>query len=175
MNLIPIGYFSKTHGLKGHLILKITTQINTSKLKVFFIKTNGSQAPYFIEEMTEFKEDYLVKLETIDNVDLAVKLKNSEVSVEEKFIVEEIDFEFLGFTLVDKQNGEVGVVTEFIDTPGNPLLKIDRRDLGDKRDLMNSRDREILIPFNVDFIVRVLKDKKQLIYNIPEGLLEIYL
>ena len=84
MNLIPIGYFSKTHGLKGHLVLKVTSQINTINLKAFFIETNGSQAPYFIEEITKFKEDYLVKLETVDNVDLASKLKNSEVCVEEK-------------------------------------------------------------------------------------------
>ena len=178
MNLIPIGYFSKTHGLKGHIVLKISTPINIAKLKTLFIETNGSQAPYFIEEMSKFKEDYIVKLETIDNVDLAAKLKNSEVCVEEKFIVEEIDFEFLGFTLVDKQKGEVGVIAELIDTPGNPLLRIERRDirdLRDKRDGRDSGDKEILIPFNIDFIVKVIKDKKQLIYNIPDGLLEIYL
>lgn len=163
MKLTPIGYFSKTHGLKGHLVLKTTSDFKTNNLQAVFIDLNGSQAPYFIEEMTNFNDGFLVKLETINTVELAAKLKNSEVCIEDKFIIEETDFEFLDFVLMDKLKGEVGVIKELIDTPGNPLIRIEKD------------GKEILLPFNADFIEKAVKAKKQLFYNAPEGLIDLYL
>jgi len=162
MSLTPIGYFSKPHGLKGHLVLFTELDFDES-MNVVFIDSKGSQAPYFIEEMTEFNKGFLVKLEGINDVNAAGLLKNKEVLADDKFVIEEDEFEFTGYTLIDQQKGEIGVIEGLEGSDGNPLLNIVKN------------GKEILLPFAGDLIVKVLKGKKQLFYNAPEGLIDMYL
>ena len=76
MNTEEIGYISKTHGLKGHVILRLNEYININEeaIKSIFIEINGSQVPYFIEEFRPNNTGYIIKLETIDTVDTSKKL-----------------------------------------------------------------------------------------------------
>ena len=70
MKLKPIGYFSKPHGLKGHLILFTSLDFDEN-MNVVFIESKGSQAPYFIEDMTEFNKGFLVNyLNNVKNINL---------------------------------------------------------------------------------------------------------
>ncbi len=163
MQFKEIGYFSKTHGLKGHLLLFTSVDLEIEQIKAVFIEIGGSQAPYFVEEIKPFTNGFLVKLESVNSVEEANKLKNKTIFADKKLVYEEEEFEFLNFTLFDLEKGEIGLIEEFIDTPGNPILKIMKG------------DKEILLPFSEDFIEAVKKKEKQLIYRAPEGLLEIYL
>lgn len=162
MNLKPIGYFSKPHGLKGHLILFTSLDFDES-MNVVFIESKGSQAPYFIEEMTEFNKGFLVKLEGVNDVNAASALKNKEVLVDEKYIIKEDEFEFAGFVLIDKIKGEVGEIKGIEGGDANPLL------------IVEVKGKEVLLPFTEELITKVHKAKKQLHYNAPEGLIDLYL
>lgn len=162
MNLKPIGYFSKPHGLKGHLILFTSLDFDES-MNVVFIESKGSQAPYFIEEMTEFNKGFLVKLEGVNDVNAASALKNKEVLADEKYIIKEDEFEFAGFVLIDKIKGEVGEIKGIEGGEANPLL------------IVEVKGKEVLLPFTEELITKVHKAKKQLHYNAPEGLIDLYL
>lgn len=162
MKLQTIGYFSKPHGLKGHLVLFTDLDFDVD-MNVVFIENKGSQAPYFIEEMTEFNKGFLVKLEGINDVNAAAVLKNKEVLADKKFIIEEDEFEFLNFVLIDKSKGEVGVITGIEGSETNPLI------------VVNVNGKEILLPFAEDLITKIVKTKKQVFYNAPEGLIDMYL
>lgn len=162
MKLKPIGYFSKAHGLKGHLIL-FTNFAFKKKPGAVFIEQAGSQAPYFVQEFKAFNKGFLLKLETIDDVNSANALKNKEVLAEEKYLEKTDDFEFTDFTLIDELKGEVGQITGLEENAANPLLVI------------NAGGKEILLPFNEDLITKVVKTKKQLFYKAPEGLIDLYL
>lgn len=162
MKLKPIGYFSKPHGLKGHLIL-FTELDFKKKPNAIFIEQGGSQAPYFVEEFKEFNKGFLVKLETINDVNAATILKNKEVLAEDKFVIKEKGFEFLGFTLMDEEKGEVGLITGLEDNAANPLL------------VVTTGEKEILLPFSDELITKIVKTKKQLFYKAPEGLIDLYL
>jgi len=162
MKLLPVGYLSRAHGLKGHLVLKTESDF-TDKINAFFLELNGSQAPYFVEELEPFKDGFIVKLEGVDSVETATKLKNCQVLAEEKFIVKAKAFELVGFRVVDVNRGEIGLIEELIDTPGNPLLRVMKG------------EAEILLPYHERFIEKVNKSKKELIYRAPEGLIEMYL
>lgn len=162
MKLKPIGYFSKPHGLKGHLIL-FTDLDFKKRLNVVFIEQSGSQAPYFIEEFKEFNKGFLVKLENINDINAANALKNREVLAEDKFLAKEKEFEFLNFTLIDEVKGEVGEITGFEGNEANPLL------------IVRVGEKEILLPFSEDLVVKIVKTKKQLFYKAPEGLIDMYL
>mgnify|MGYP003394689088 CR=1 FL=1 len=162
MTLKPIGYFSKPHGLKGHLIL--FTDLDFKKRpNVVFIEQSGSQAPYFIEEFKEFSKGFLVKLETVNDINAANALKNKEVLAEDKFLAEEKEFEFLNFTLIDEMKGEVGLITGLEGNEANPLL------------IVLAGEKEILLPFSEELVVKIVKTKKQLFYKAPEGLIDLYL
>jgi len=162
MNLKPIGYFSKPHGLKGHLILFTSLDFDES-MNVVFIESKGSQAPYFIEEMTEFNKGFLIKLEGVNDVNAASALKNKEVLADEKYIIKEDEFEFVGFVLIDKIKGEVGEIKGIEGGDANPLL------------IVEVKGKEVLLPFTEELITKVHKAKKQLHYNAPEGLIDLYL
>lgn len=162
MTLKPIGYFSKPHGLKGHLIL-FTELDFKGKVNVVFIEQSGSQAPFFVEEFKPFQNGFLVKLETINDINTANTLKNKEVLADSKFIIKEKEFEYLNFTLIDEVMGEVGLIEGLEGNTSNPLLRV------------ISGEKEILLPFSEDLIVKSVKAKKQLFYKAPEGLIEMYL
>ncbi len=162
MKLKPIGYFSKPHGLKGHLVLFTNLDFDEA-MNVVFLESKGSQAPYFIEEMSEFNKGFLVKLEGINDVNSASVLKNKEVLADEKFIIEEDEFELVNFTLIDKSKGEIGIITGLEGSDTNPLIVID------------VNGKEILLPFAEDLVTKIVKTKKQVYYNAPEGLIDLYL
>lgn len=162
MKLKSIGYFSKPHGLKGHLILFTELEFK-KKPEVIFIEQNGSQAPYFVEEFKSFNNGFLVKLETINEINAATVLKNKQVLTEEKYVIKEKEFEFLNYTLIDELKGEVGKIEGLEGNDANPLLRV------------MAGEKEILLPFSEEFIVKAVKAKKQLFYRAPEGLIEMYL
>lgn len=162
MKLKPIGYFSKPHGLKGHLVLFTDLDFDVA-MNVLFVENKGSQAPYFIEEMTEFNKGFLVKLEGINDVNAAAALKNKEALADEKFILEQESFELLNFTLIDKEKGELGTIIGLEGSETNPLV------------VVNVKGKEVLLPFADDLITKIVKTKKQVYYNAPEGLIDMYL
>lgn len=164
MKLISAGYFSKPHGLKGHLVLFTDFEID-EKINAVFIEKNGSQAPYFIEQFNPHPKGYLVKLEGINSVDEAVKFKNHEVFTEEKHLISEPDdeFELAGFKLIDKTRGEIGVIMGIDENNNNPLI------------LVQCLEKQILLPYQELFITKIIKSKKELYYNAPDGLIDMYL
>ena len=161
MTLKAIGYFSKTHGLKGHLILFTETEFK-KKPNAVFVELNGSQAPYFVEEIKAFNNGFLVKLETINDINAASALKNKQVFADEKFVLKEKGFEYMNFTLIDEIKGEVGQIAGLEGNTANPLLKV------------ISGEKEILLPYSDEFVVKAVKAKKQLFYRAPEGLIDMY-
>ena len=71
--------------------------------------------------------------------------------------------EVIGFTIKDKNFGEVGVIKAINDSTAQALFEIDRNGV------------EILIPMNDEFIVKVDKPNKTIEVETPEGLIELYL
>ena len=59
---------------------------------------------------------------------------------------------------IDEAEGELGLISEVVENPGQVLLSI-------------SKDgREIMIPFVEDFIVSLNKRKKEIVLSLPDGL-----
>jgi 16S rRNA processing protein RimM len=69
--------------------------------------------------------------------------------------------DFTGYAVHDRQHGALGVVSGFLDIPGNPCLQI------------AYENRELLIPFNEAIVVRTNIKKRLLETLLPEGLLEL--
>lgn len=163
MNFTEIGYFSKTHGLKGELQLNITRDFDIENCNAVIIKLNSGDSPQFISEFRENKNGFIILLEEIDSVEKAKSFVGKKVSVKEEFILEDEENPLIGYKLVDEKFGEVGVITEVDDESSNPVFSVDHR------------GRQVILPYNDDFVMGIDDATKTVNYRAPEGLIEMYI
>ncbi len=168
-NYFKIGRLVATYGLKGEIILQHNLGKKTSlkSLEAVFIEEKEDAfLPYFIQsaKIKNDKEIYL-KLEDIDNKEIANKLIKSEIWLLEKdfkkFAGSSAPISLLGYTLVNDSK-ELGEVIEVIEQPHQLLCKI----------LLNGYDA--LIPVHEDFLKKIDKKNRKIFVNLPDGLLNIY-
>ncbi len=168
MTTREIGYISKTHGLKGHVILRLLdlVGIDEEAIKSVFLELNGSQVPYFIEECRPSNNGYILKLETLDNIDTSKKVIGKKVFALEDFILEDEESlnEFVGYAIIDSRLGNIGNISEVDEKTDNVIIKV-----------IHPSGSEIILPFNDDFIIEIDDDHKTIEFNSPEGLIEMYL
>ena len=168
MNTQEIGYISKTHGLKGHVVLRLKDDINIDEERItaIFLDMGGSQVPFFIEEVKHSNVGYILKFETIDNIDTSKKLVAKTAFCMEDFIIEDEDSlkEFLGYTIIDSHYGNIGTITDVNDKTENILITV-----------THPTGAEIILPFNDDLIIEIDDDLKTIEFNAPEGLISMYL
>jgi 16S rRNA processing protein RimM len=128
MEIEEIGYISKTHGLKGHIILRLNELINIDEegIKSIFLDINGSQVPYFIEECRPNNTGYIVKLETIDTVDTSKKLIGKKAFALSDFILENDESlkEFIGYAIIDSKLGNIGNIADVDEKTDNAIIKV---------------------------------------------------
>lgn len=164
MDLTQVGYFSKTHGVKGHLILKIDKPFSEDELKAVFIESPTGKAPYFISEIKSANNGLILCLEEITAVEKAKTLIGKAVFIDSNLIEEEEEeFNWIGFELIDKHHGSLGNITGTSDTGQQVVLSIEHN------------GKEILLPLVEDFIEKIDEGGKKLYFNAPEGLIDVYL
>jgi 16S rRNA processing protein RimM len=168
METEEIGYISKTHGLKGHIILRLNELINIDEdaIKSIFLDINGSQVPYFIEECRPNNAGYIIKLETIDTVDTSKKLVGKKAFALSDFVLENDESlkEFIGYAIIDVKSGNIGNIADVDEKTDTAIIKV-----------IHPSGVEIILPFNDDFIIEIDDDLKTIEFNAPEGLIEMYL
>lgn len=164
MELLPIGYFSKTHGVKGQLILKAEKGFLVEDVKAVFIEMAGAKAPYFITEIKESNNGIIVGLEELTAVEKARTLIGRQVFIDAALVEEEEDEEnWVGFELIDKHFGLLGKIKEVTDNGVQTLVSL------------IYKEKEIILPMVEEFIEKIDEEGKQILYNAPEGLINVYL
>ena len=69
--------------------------------------------------------------------------------------------ELVGCTLFDKQKGEIGEITEINNQTAQTIMFVEYQ------------NEEIIIPFVDDFIVEINTDEKKVIFDLPEGIIDL--
>lgn len=178
MTLIPdqkdlhkIGYFSKLHGFKGELTAALDTDDihDYESLETIYLDVKGQMVPYFIT-LIEYKTNTTakVKLEGIDDEAQAKALVKSSIYIN-KSDMSETDTErdslraIEGFTVIDSEHGNIGIVERIEELSNNPLLVV-----------MHGKI-EILLPLNSDFFNSIDEEKKEVHITAPGGLIDFYL
>lgn len=164
-----LGYISKPFGYKGELIVSLEVDDKSlySKIDAVFVEVKGVLMPYFIKEIRPRDKDMLWRFEGI-SADEARLLAGCELylpltllpSLEgNKFYFHEV----IGFTVEDKEQGNIGILKEIYDQGPQPVLSID------------CKGKEIMIPLIDDFLLEVDRENKILKVAAPEGLINFYL
>ena len=165
-----IGKFVAVHGLKGELVLKHELGKKTA-LKglqaVFIEEKKDSFIPWFIQSATIKNDNEIyLKLEGIDFREGAAKLSQKEVWLNEtdfkKFTAKSAPINLLGYSIINGTE-PLGEIEEVIEQPHQLLCRLE------------IKGKEVLIPLNESFLQKINHSKKQVIVELPEGLLEIYL
>jgi 16S rRNA processing protein RimM len=163
---ILLGTIAKTHGFRGHVIVRLNrfSAEDILKMETVFIEIDGLPVPFFVEDFEERTSDtLLISLEDIHDEKQAKELTGSDLYLPKRNIIsKEYPSQasvLLGFQVIDNHAGEIGVISEIIDIEMNPLLRV-------------VKDRkEILVPFHPDFINRIDKKKKKIFIETPPGLI----
>jgi len=131
------------------------------------LEIDGIFVPFFIDEY-RFKttETALIKFDSINSEPQAKDLAGLTVYLPKTFLekVEDNEIEldyFVGFDLIDKQAGLIGEITEVDQTTENALFVILRD------------NEELLIPVGDDYIRDIDHEKKKILVELPEGLLDL--
>ena len=165
-----IGKITKAHGLKGEVNFMFTDDIwDRTENDYIICEIDGILVPFYLEEY-RFRSDTtaLVKFEHLDSADAVQFLVNCDVYFENKFIEEREDDDislsyFIGFKMIDGDNGTIiGTITDIDDKTENWLFIVERPD-----------GSEAMIPAHEEFIKEIKQDEKEMVMDLPIGLLDL--
>lgn len=165
-----IGKLVAVHGLQGELVLKHELGKKTSlkELQALFIEDKkNSFLPWFIES-TKIKseEEIYIKLEGADTREAAMKLTPKECWLPEpdfkKFAAKSAPVSLLGYTIIN-DGKSLGEILEVIEQPHQVLCRLE------------IQSKEVLIPIHEGSLEKIDHRKKQVLVQLPDGLLDVYL
>lgn len=167
-DLIPIGQVRKPHGIHGEMSIEFTSDVfDRVEVPYFIFEMDGIPVPFFLKEYRmKTAETALIQLEDINNEENARRFAGLTIYLPKEYLDEvedtEIDLDyFAGFTLIDENAGEIGLIAEVDQTTENALFVIEKD------------NDELLIPVGDDYIVEIDHAGKRIIVCLPEGLLEL--
>ncbi len=170
MEYFRIGKFVATFGLKGELVLKhnLGKKSSLKGIKAVFIEEKKTSfIPWFVEatRIRNDEETYF-KIEGIETKEQANRLAQKEVWVTEedfkKFSSKSSPINLLGYEIVEDEK-VLGRIEEVIEQPHQVLCRVD------------INGKEAYIPLHEETIIRIDRRKRQVVVELPPGLLEIYL
>lgn len=168
-DVYQIGHISRTHALRGEVLMHITDDIfDRLDSDYVIVEVEGILVPFFIKEY-RFRSDtsVLMKFDDIDSADQAQRLVGCRVFFEKAKAAESDDEEmslhyFVGFTVQETDGSTIGTVSSIDDQTENWLFVVGRPD-----------GSEVLIPAHEELITDIDHEAKTLTMSLPEGLLEI--
>ncbi|MET0242489.1 MAG: ribosome maturation factor RimM [Flavitalea sp.] len=169
MNYCSIGKLVATFGVGGELILQhhLGKKSSLKGLETVFIEgLKDEMLPYFIAS-TKIKSDdeIYLKFEDIHTKEAARPFVRKEIWLEEsefqKYAGKSAPISLLGFHIID--NGvDIGEILEVIEQPHQVLCRI------------SLDGKDALIPVHEDTLQKLDKKKKQVLVELPDGLLDIF-
>ncbi|MBP6334670.1 MAG: 16S rRNA processing protein RimM [Bacteroidia bacterium] len=170
--LTSLGFINKAHGFQGEVSIALNEELNISpdqlKSSFLFVVLDGLPVPFFVETVRIKSGGLLVKFETIKDESEAKKLGGKEILAEniKQDLNEESEpawFDLEGFSVTDKTYGDLGLIKEVQEYPMQFLARCE------------VNGQEILFPLHEEIILEIDDEKKSILIELPEGLLDIYL
>lgn len=170
--IFRFGRLLKPHGLQGEITFYIEKDIfeNTEDFPYFVCDIDGIFVPFHIEDYRLKNEELgYVKFEEVNSDKEAKALTNRDLYVKKEFIQSDDEEEgtfylddFVGYVLKDQYGVNIGEISDFIDSPANPLYVVQRPD-----------GREVFIPAQDELIAEMDNDNRYLKMELPDGILDI--
>ncbi len=166
-----LGKIAKKFSFKGEVLVYLDTDEPElyENMESVFVELNKNLVPFFIDNSSLHKNDFLrVKFEDVENEADADAIMGCELYLPLSFLpkLEGNQFyyhEVIGFEIEDQRLGVFGKIVSINDSTAQPLFEV-----------LNGAV-EMLIPMIDHFLVKIDRENKKVIMNLPEGLVEMYL
>lgn len=167
MSEINIGILVNTHGLRGEVKVKPTTDfvdIRFAKGKHLHVQFQGKLVDVCVESVKWAKQLLIVKFQDYDDINQVEAWKGSKLSISEDQLHELAEdeayfFELQGCQVYDQDDTYLGDVSEVLETNANAVLRV------------NKDEQEFLVPYVKAFIREFNRDEKRIVINMMDGLL----
>lgn len=167
MNLIAYGKVIKPHGLSGEVkVLPFSGEFSSFKNfnNLYISLEINNPTKFTISRSRNQKGNIIVKLEGIDTIDDAERLKSLMVFIDKKELPEKEDdeyywFELIGMEVFNNEDKLIGKVKDIIDNTAQPILVI------------NNDSEEYLVPFVEKFVEDIDLTNSKIVINPIEGLI----
>lgn len=166
-----LGKVAKKYSFKGEVLVYLDTDEPElyTELESMFVEINGHLVPFFIEKSSIHREKFLrTQFEDMDSEEIADTIVGKDVYLPltmlpklegNKFYYHEI----VGFDAIDQRLGNFGTVLRIIDNGVQALFEVQKD------------EAIILIPLIDEFIIEVNRKNKSILFNTPEGLIDLYI
>lgn len=166
-----LGKIAKKFSFKGEVLIYLDTDEPElyENMESVFVDFNKNLVPFFIENSNLHKNDFLrTQFEDVNNEEEADRILGCDVYLPlsmlpklegNKFYFHEV----IGFEIEDQRIGVFGKIVSINDTSAQPLFEVINGNV------------EILVPMIDQFLVKIDRENKKVIMNLPEGLVEMYL
>jgi 16S rRNA processing protein RimM len=166
--LINVARILRSQGKTGELRLRfhyIAPQ-DCVELKSVFIGKEGALREYKVESLLRRGKDYDLKLEAVDSLSQADKLRGLDVYLPESSLRQRGKDEFYVFQLVGcsvfgPDGRRIGRVREILSVGGGELL------------LVEGEGKEIFVPFHRSICIDVDLNSREIRLDPPDGLLDV--
>jgi 16S rRNA processing protein RimM len=167
--LYRVGTIVNTHGIKGELRIIPITDFPEDRFKSgakLYLKNNDQVTEFTVESSRPHKSFILVKMKGYDNINDVEKFVKSELFADGEEVSGLNEGEFLyrqiiGLTVIDKDLGEVGKISEIMELGSNDVWVV-----------KSPQYKEILLPYIDDVIKEVDLDNGVVKVEIPDGLID---
>ncbi|WLD23073.1 ribosome maturation factor RimM [Flavobacterium dauae] len=166
-----LGKIAKKFSFKGEVLIFLDTDEPElyTELESVFVDINGHLIPFFIEKTSLHKEKFLrTQFEDMDSEEDADTIVGKDVYLPlsmlpklegNKFYYHEV----VGLDAIDQRLGNFGTILRIVDNGVQALFEVQKD------------DAIILVPMIDEFIVEVNRENKSILFNTPEGLIDLYL
>lgn len=164
---LQVGVITSAHGIKGEVkVFPTTDDVNRfKKLKEVILEGKRENTVAKVEGVKFFKNMVILKLEGINTMNDAEKMKNVALLVSRENAVklkpgEHFICDLIGLQVRTEDGEELGTLTEVIQTGANDVYVVKMAD-----------EKEVLIPNIKDCIISVSLEENLMIVHLLEGLL----
>ena len=170
---IEAGRILKPHGIKGELKVSFESPFDelVNALGYVHVPLGGHLIPFFVET---FRSNFtLLKLEDVNTPEEAASISHQPAYLLKKDVpgdLHNVPFEeteenpyheLQGYTIRDKNRGEIGQISEMMELPMQIMA------------VVHHHDKEFLIPLNDTFIQSIDKTNKIIHMQLPNGILDL--
>ena len=170
--LIAIGHYNKPHGVAGEISVTIDVDFDVlQSLTCLVSDIDGIYVPFFVDACRpKTAETVLLTIDGITSEQMAARLVNHDIfALKRDFSLasEEADADgypldyFIGFELQDSDGSTVGEIIDVDEQTENAIFIIERG------------GSELMVPASDDLIVQFDIDKRIMVMELPEGLLDL--
>ena len=163
-----IGYITKPQGLKGEVKVEPVTPNPERfyRLEIVFLQVNDKTQAYPIDKIRVSDRFVYIKFSGINSRNEAELLRNAEILVEEKDLIQPGQDEYfvhdiVGCRVISENNDEIGIVSDVVQMSSNDIYVV-----------RNGTGTELLVPATKEVVTQVDIGRKIIIIHVLEGLFD---